>query len=180
MATRNVDVAVIGHFSIDHIRLPWADRPYVILGGAVAYVSFAARRLDAKTLIISKVGSDFPCAYLWWLEKEGTDISYIVKVNELTTSFELIYNKDLSSRSLKLRSRGSSLSLNEVSHSFYAEAIHIAPIAAEIPYDVIEQLRKKCKHLSIDPQGMTRFFSENGKVSKQGKMDKRFLSGIDI
>ncbi len=61
---QNVDVAVIGHFSIDIINLPSRTAPFIILGGATAYTSFAVKRLEATASVISKVGGNFPEAYI--------------------------------------------------------------------------------------------------------------------
>ena len=99
---QNVDVAVIGHFSIDTIILPSRTVPFVVLGGATTYTSFAAKRLEATASVISKVGGNFPEAFLWWLRQEGFDISGLTKLaDDQTTSFELSYNADLSDRVLK-------------------------------------------------------------------------------
>ena len=89
------DLVVIGHFSIDTIHLPSRTRPFVILGGSVAYSSLVTRRLGGSVAVISKVGGDFPEAYLWWLGQEGVDLSGVVKLaNEQTTRFELEYSED--------------------------------------------------------------------------------------
>ena len=99
---QNVDVAVVGHLCIDKIILPTRTAPFVVLGGAATYTSFAAKRLDATASVISKVGGNFPEAYLWWLKQEGIDISGVTKrADEPSTCFELTYNKDLSERTLE-------------------------------------------------------------------------------
>ena len=175
------DVAVVGHFSLDSIKLPSRSKPYEILGGAVAYVSLVTRRLDGVVSVISKVGTDFPDAYMQRLREEGVDLSGVVKAaNEHTTSFELAYNEDFSSRTLKLRSQGSPIAPSELPRSLHAKAIHIAPIAAEIPYKVVERLKGCSKCLSIDPQGMTRRFDKDGNVACCAQMDKRILPLINI
>ena len=79
MAAQNSDVAVVGHFSIDTILLPSRTKPFVVLGGAATYTSFAAKRLDATASVISKVGGNFPEAYLWWLSQEGINISGVIQ-----------------------------------------------------------------------------------------------------
>ena len=116
---QNVDVAVIGHFSIDTILLPSRTAPFVVLGGAATYTSFATKRLGATTSVISKVGGNFPEAYLWWVKQEGIDISGVTKrANEPTTQFELQYNADLSERTLKLKSKGTPISLDDLPARF--------------------------------------------------------------
>jgi sugar/nucleoside kinase (ribokinase family) len=175
------DVTVVGHFSIDSIILPSRSHPFIILGGSVAYVSLVTRRLDGTASIISKVGVDFPEAYMWWLRQEGVDLSGVVKVKtELTTRFELAYSKDLSSRTLRLKSRASPISLSDLPNSLRTRAIHIAPIAGEISYDVIEHLKHCTDVLSFDPQGLLRSFDEAGNVTYCSPVDKSPLSLTDV
>jgi sugar/nucleoside kinase (ribokinase family) len=181
MALPISDVAVVGYFSIDSIILPSRSRPFVILGGSVAYVSLVTRRLDGTVSIISKVGVDFPEAYMWWLRQEGVDLSGVVRrETELTTRFELVYSKDLSSRTLRLKSRASPISLSDLPNSLRARAIHIAPIAGEISYDLVEHLKHCTDILSFDPQGLLRSFDEAGNVTCCSSVDKSLLSLIDV
>jgi len=55
------------------------------LGGAAAYVSIAASRLEARVGVVSKVGGDFPEAYRWWLEQEGINLSALMRVEDAQT-----------------------------------------------------------------------------------------------
>jgi len=181
MAAQDLDVAVVGHFSNDCLKLPSRAEPYAIMGGAVAYVSLVTKRLGGSVAVVSKVGSDFPDAYLQQLISEGVDASSIVKVpNEETTSFELVYNVDLSSRTLRLRRQGSPITVADLPISLHAKAVHIAPIAGEISYDVVKRLRDGGDCLSIDPQGMTRRFDTYGNVTSSIEMDKRLLGLVDV
>jgi sugar/nucleoside kinase (ribokinase family) len=181
MAVQNSDVAVVGHFAIDTICLPSRSAPFVVLGGSVTYVSFVAKRLDATVSIISKVGGDFPEAYMWWLGEEGIDLSGVRKlVNEQTTRFELGYSKDLSNRTLKLTSKASSIKVRDLPRSMRASAVHVAPIAGEISYKVVERLKGRAEVLSLDPQGLLRRFSKTGNVTSRAKVDKRLFSLINI
>jgi sugar/nucleoside kinase (ribokinase family) len=181
MAARNSDIGVVGHFSMDTIILPSRTAPFVILGGAAAYTSFSAKRLDATVSVISKVGGNFPQAYLWWLEQEGIDISAITKLAaEPTTCFELTYSKDFSERILKLKSKGPALSINDVPKDFHASAVHIAPIDNEVPYELAEELKQHTTVLSLDPQGLLRSFNEEGIVSRDAEVDNQIFSLINI
>ncbi len=175
------DIISVGHFSIDSINLPNRQLPYIILGGSVAYVSLSAKRLGANVSIISKVGEDFPEAYLWWLSQEGIDLSRVIKVkHEKTTRFELSYNSDLSSRILRLTSRAPSIEVEDMPNSLEAKATHLAPIANEISYEVAEKLAKSAQVISLDPQGLVRVFDENGIVANEHLKDKRMLELIDV
>ena len=178
---QNVDVAVIGHFSIDTIILPSRTAPFIVLGGAAAYTSFAAKRLEATASVISKVGGNFPEAYLWWLRQEGIDLSGVIKqADEPTTCFELNYNADLSDRVLNLKSKGAPINLADVPADLQAKAIHIAPIANEVSFEVVEHLKQCADILSLDPQGLLRSFDEAGNVTENASLDTRIFSLINI
>jgi sugar/nucleoside kinase (ribokinase family) len=175
------DIVSVGHFSLDSIFLPDRNTPFVVLGGSVAYVSFAARRLDARVSVVSKVGSDFPAAYLWWLRQESVDLSGVSKAeNAQTTRFELKYSNDLSDRALRLKNRAPPITVADLPNSLKAKGIHIAPIAGEITYEIAEKLRSCADVLSLDPQGLVRNFDENGNVTTGQLTDKRILGLVDI
>jgi len=175
------DIASVGHFSLDSIFLPERTTPFVVLGGSAAYVSFAARRLDARVAVVSKIGDDFPTAYSWWLRQEGVDLSGVSKAaNAQTTRFELKYSSDLSDRVLQLKNRAPPISVQDLPNSLKAKAIHIAPIAGEISFEIVEKLRSCADVLSLDPQGLVRIFDENGNVTTGELTDKRILGLVDI
>jgi sugar/nucleoside kinase (ribokinase family) len=181
MAIEAFDLAVIGHFSMDSIILPHIPKPCSVLGGAVAYVSLVSRKLGATVSVISKVGSDFPQTYTKLLSGEGVDLSGVTCVkNDLTTSFELAYNEDLSTRTLCLKQKGSPIVLTDLPKSLKAKAVHIAPIAGEISSEVVEKLKAFSGCLSIDPQGMTRRFDKNGNVTCCAQLNSHLLSLINI
>jgi sugar/nucleoside kinase (ribokinase family) len=171
----------VGHFSIDSIFLPSRQSAFIVLGGSVAYVSFAARRLDARVSVISKVGADFPAAYKWWLQQEGIDLSGLATVQDaLTTRFELRYDNDLSNRSLCSKNRMPPIRVEDLPNPLKAKIIHLAPIAGEITYEVAEKLKSSTEILSLDPQGLVRDFDENGNVTLEQPTDRRILGLIDV
>lgn len=174
------DVVQVGHLSIDSIFLPNRKTPFNVLGGSVAYSSFAARRLSATVSIISKVGSDFPKAYLWWLEQEGINLSVVEAESAQTTRFELKYNNRLSSRKLRLKSKAPSITVEDVPKSLKAKIVHVAPIVGEITYGVVEKLKSCAKWLSLDPQGLVRNLDEKGNVTRDSITNKRIIELIDI
>lgn len=161
--------------------MPERDTPFVVLGGSAAYVCFASRRLDAQVAIVAKVGNDFPAAYMWWLRQEGIDISKVIKLeNAETTRFELNYSRDLSCRTLQLKSKATPITVEDLSDSLKARAVHIAPIAGEITWEVAEKLRSCTEILSLDPQGVIRAFDKNGNVTLESSVDNRLLRLVDI
>jgi sugar/nucleoside kinase (ribokinase family) len=181
MAACNSEISVVGHFAIDTIILPTRPKPFTVLGGAATYTSFAAKTLGASVSVISKVGEHFPEAYLWWLNQENINTSCVTRVpNEPTTCFELTYGKDLAERTLKLKSKGPPLDISDVPSDFHAKAVHIAPIDNEVSYEVIEQLKKCCDIISLDPQGLIRTFDEVGNVSENQIVESKIFSLINI
>lgn len=174
------DIVSVGHFAIDSIFLPDRNTPFIVLGGSVAYASFAARRLDATVSVVSKVGGDFPKAYLWWLEQEGVNLSGIVKASAQTTRFELKYSNNLSNRKLRLKSKAPPITVDDLPKSLKAKTIHVAPIAGEVTYKVAKKLRSHAQWLSLDPQGLVRSFDEKGNAIRCSLTDNRVLELIDI
>lgn len=175
------DIVSVGHFSIDSIFLPSRQTAFTVLGGSVAYVSFAARRLDARVSVISTVGADFPAAYKWWLQQEGVDLSGVTDVQDaLTTRFELRYDNDLSNRTLCSKNRMPPIRVEDLPNPLKARIIHLAPIADEVTHGVAEKLRSCTEVMSLDPQGLIRNFDENGNVTLKQPMDRRILGLIDV
>jgi sugar/nucleoside kinase (ribokinase family) len=178
--TTQMDLVVAGHFSADTLILPSNPAPYQALGGAVAYVSLAAHALGSTVSVVSRVGRDFPQEYLKWMNAKGVDVSNVTQDSEPTTRFELTYSKDLSERTLKLKSQGSPITASDVLGNLHAKAIHIGPIAQEISLPIIQRLKNCCEVLSLDPQGMTRRFNADGEVSCCEKVPKQLVSLVDV
>jgi sugar/nucleoside kinase (ribokinase family) len=175
------DIVSVGHLSIDSIFLHGKQAPFVVLGGSVTYASLAARRLESRVAVISKVGGDFPEAYRWWLSQEGIDLSRVTKVEKAqTTRFELRYGSDLSERNLRLTGRTQAITVDDISMPLRAGVIHVAPIAGEITYEVADKLKSCADVMSLDPQGLVRSFDENGNVALRPLDDKRLLDLFKI
>jgi len=171
---------VLGHFSIDFILLPNSTKPRRMLGGPPTYVSLAAKKMDACVSVISKVGGDFPAKYLQWLRKHGIDLSGLKICEESrTTSFMLKYCSS-GERVLILRSKAPSITSEDLLPTLKAKAIHISPIANEIPLNLIEKIGDTVSLTSLDPQGLLRHFNSNGKTSLRKIRDLSFLRKIDV
>jgi sugar/nucleoside kinase (ribokinase family) len=181
MVTENYNVYIIGSFSIDSITISGRNEPFHSLGGAATYTSFAAKTLGESPAVISRIGGDFPETYLQRLYREGINISAVKSYpRETTTHFELHYNKDFSERMLKLTCKGYPISLADIPHNLYAKTIHVAPIADEIDYEIMEQLKTYCDILSLDPQGFLRSFDKKGNVTPNLQTDKKVLELVDV
>ncbi len=153
----------------------------MMLGGSVTYVSLVTKHLEANASVISKVGGDFPEAYLWWLREEGIDLTGVVKrESELTTRFELEYSGDLAERQLRLKGKTSPITIEDLPNLARAKALHLAPIDDEINYELAEHLKKHADTLSLDPQGMLRAFDESGNVHCCAPIDRRLLRLVNV
>jgi ribokinase len=118
---------------------------------------------------------------LWWLSQEGIDVSAVIKnAEEQTTCFELNYNADLSERTLKLHGKASAITAADVPANFHAKAVHVAPIANEVSFELVEKLKSCCDVLSLDPQGLLRSFDEAGNVSENASIDSRIFGLVNI
>ena len=165
---------------IDRITYPQAARSKKAIGGPATYVSLAASRLDARVSVLSKVGEDFQ-VYLEWLQKNEVDLSYTKIVeNYSTTAFTLTYNHPEQERRIQMTSEGPRIRLTDIPSSLNPRAIHVAPVANELPIEMVRKLRKKTALLSLDPQGFLREFDEAGFATLRKIADLSFLKDCDI
>ena len=173
------DLVVVGHFAIDSILSPKRAVPKRALGGPPTYVSLAARKLNAKVSVISKVGEDFSDDHIEWLNANSIDLSGLKRIRSaLTTRFALKYENE--KRQLQLRSRAPPITPEDVSSALKARVIHVAPIANELSAEVVDKLRTSAETLSLDPQGFVRGFDENGKAFLKEWKDPQVLEQIDL
>ena len=63
---------------------------------------------------------------------------------------------------------------------FHAKAVHVAPIANEVSFEVVEKIKNCAGVLSLDPQGLLRSFDEAGNVTENASVDKRIFGLINI
>lgn len=173
------DLVTIGHFSIDFIILPGESKPRRRLGGPPTYTSIPAKGLGASVSVVSRVGGDFPERYLGWLVRRGVDLSRLkVDGKSRTTSFLIKYRED-GERDMILRGRAPPLSEEDI-EGLEARAVHLSPIANEVPVTLIERAAETAPIVSLDPQGMLRQFDEEGRVFLCGINDLNFLKYVDI
>jgi sugar/nucleoside kinase (ribokinase family) len=70
--------------------------------------------------------------------------------------------------------------LADVPADLHAKAIHVAPVANEVSFEVVEHLKQCTDVLSLDPQGLLRSFDEAGNVTENNSLDARIFSLINI
>ena len=158
-----LDIAVVGHFAIDQVDRDGNLLP-PSLGGTVTFSSLAAARLGAKVGIVSKVGPDFRDDHLLVFARSGIDISGVKKVRAPTTKYKLHYVGE--ERELTLLSRCDPIRPVDVGQlRKNIKAIHLGPIAGEIPLETIKEVAGWENVVLLDLQGVIRKFSKKGRVS---------------
>ncbi len=173
------DLVTLGHFAIDLIGSQLITTPKPTLGGPPTYVSLAARRLDARVSVISKVGDDFSYRHVTWLRAKGVDLSGLKRIEGAsTTRFAITYTN--SKRKLRMTSRAPPICTEDVPDSLRARAIHVAPIANEVSQNVIDKLRSLTDILSLDPQGFVREFDAQGNSRLTKWSNLHVLKQIDL
>lgn len=174
------DLVTVGHFAIDTKCSPSMEFPKQALGGPPTYVSVAAAKLGAKVSVVSKVGEDFSNSYVEWLKNNGIDLSGLKRIKgDPTTQFIIKYQKN-GSRKLQLKARAPSIFVNDLPENLHAKAVHIAPIAGELPEKTVTELRKDASILSLDPQGFVRSFDSKGNVSLRHWKGRAVLEQADL
>jgi len=175
-----LDLVTVGHFSIDLITSPRIVSPKPTLGGPSTYVSLAAAKLGAKVSVVSKVGKDFPRAYIKWLRTSNIDLAGLKRVNEaLTTRFVLRYLNGWK-RTLQLKARAPPILVSDLPNWLQTRAIHVAPIANELLEDAVTKLRKATGILSLDPQGFVRSFDPQGNARLKHWREKSVLEQVNV
>lgn len=178
-AQKDFDLIVAGNLAIDLIISPRISAPKPTLGGPPTYASLSARNLDARVAVVSKVGGDFPDKYLAWLKRELVDVSHVRRVADaLTTRFVLKYTDN--ERQLRLEASAPSILPDDFPDDLRARAVHVAPIANEVPLETFNKLRGAAETLALDPQGFVRGFDELGNVRMQRWRERRILGQVDI
>jgi sugar/nucleoside kinase (ribokinase family) len=173
------DLVTAGHFAIDLISSPKITTPKPTLGGPPTYVSVAAKKLDAKVSVISKVGEDFSSRHIAWLNSNGVDLSGLKRIKGAsTTRFILKYANRR--RQLQLKSRTPPILPEDIPNSLRAKVVHIAPVTNEISRKLVDKMRTLTNTLSLDPQGFVREFNIDGNMHLKRWHDQQVLEQIDV
>jgi len=173
------DLVTVSHFAIDLISSPKITTPKPTLGGPPTYVSVAARKLDARVSVISKVGEDFSSRHIAWLNANGVDLSGLKRIKDASTTRFLLKYTDWK-RQLQLKSRAPPILPEDIPNSLRVKAIHVAPIANEISPNLVDKLRTSTNLLSLDPQGFVREFDAKGNMHLKRWDDQQTLEQIDL
>ncbi|ASJ06228.1 carbohydrate kinase family protein [Thermococcus pacificus] len=152
------DLVVLGHVSIDHIRMP--GKPEVILpGGAAAAVATSAALAGAKVGLVTKVGEDFPKE---WLEKLASllDVRGVHVLPGKTIHIYMIYHEDGSVDAPVDMGVARMMGETPIPEEYLdSEVFHIAPIPPEEQLKALKRLDGKRISLDFNPTYMGDYLS---------------------
>ena len=165
-------IAVASHIAVDTI-----DTKDGYLGGAACYCGLTCRQLGFDTILVTKVGEDFPVHMKYLLEKKGLRIKKYEKCS--TTRFELKQNNYR--RELYLRAKCNPLTVNDVRY-IDVDGWIVSPIIDEVPLRVLREITRKSKFVMLDPQGYTRKVHRSGLISihRRINLDQAGISAIKV
>lgn len=162
--------AVVGHITED--ILVTDEQEAVSPGGSASYCSFMAKGLGVTPVPISKAKHSFE------FEKEGIDISGILKSGKITTFVNKYTGGNRFQRVLEVAEPLNSKDIPEA--CLKSDIIHIGPVVGEVPLSTVEFLRKNSNALiSADMQGFVRQLRGNKVVKKKFQLEN-IINNLDI
>ncbi len=171
------DLAVVGHIVLDHI-VQKGRVQRLQLGGPCIYASLASKALDAKPVVVSKVGHDFGSKRLSWIRTQGICASRILIEGSATTRFRINYHDG--DRSMQVTSVCVSIKNEDSPKLPAASAVHIGPVLNEVSPVLAARLSGGNSLVGLDPQGYLRGLDSNGIVHLRKWRNSRLLKKIEV
>ncbi len=174
------DVVVVGYITIDVNSMPWGMIENM-LGGPPTYAGFALASLGKRVGVVSKVGSDFPDQFPLIYSRLGLDTEGILTGGEETTTFENVYD-EAGNREQRCMPITSKITPEEIPDLYRAaRSFYVSPVADEITPELVESLKASGSTVMLDPQGLFRRVSPDGKVEVHRRDDLAdFLANVDV
>ncbi len=149
----DMDLAVLGHVSVDHIIFP-GKKEMLLPGGAAAAVATSAALSGARVGLITKIGTDFPKE---WLETLASlvDIRGVQILDGRTIHIYMIYHEDGSVDAPVDMGVARKMGETPIPKEYLsAEIFHSAPIPPEEQLKLVKRLRGKRISLDFNPTYM--------------------------
>ncbi len=173
------ETIVIGHVAIDVNVLPWGVIENA-LGGAPTYAGLTFAALRKNVGVVSKVGADFLEKFPPIYSKLGLDTEGIMVAGEYTTTFENTYD-EAGNRKQVCKHVAPGISPDDIPAAYSdAQSFYVSPIANEITPDVLKAIKRESNLVMLDPQGLLREISKEGKVEIKSRELGGFLKHVDI
>lgn len=165
-------IAVASHIALDTI-----DNEEGYLGGAACYCGLTCRQLGFDTILVTKVGEDFPTNMRFYLKEKGLEIKHFEKCQ--TTRFR--FKQYGYAREMCLLAKCVPLTLSDVKH-IDADGWIVSPIIDEVPKQVLREITQKNKFVMLDPQGYIRKVNPSGLISSYERVavDVAGISAIKV
>jgi 1D-myo-inositol 3-kinase len=164
------EFVAVGHFTHDIVERG------LILGGAAAYSSIAAKMLGFRPGVVSAVGRDF----LHYGKFDGISLAFVSPVEDyLTTTFANIYGEETGRRQI-IKSVSAPIRPEHIpSEWLNAEVVYICPVADEVDPTIVNMFPNSL--IGISPQGWMRRWDDTGLVSPRKWEDAaNVLSRADV
>jgi 1D-myo-inositol 3-kinase len=148
-----IQFLAIGHFAHDVIKNG------LILGGAAAYSSLAAKRLGLRAGVVSAVGRDF----LHYEKLDGIPIALSGDpADNETTTFQNIYEDGV--RRQMIRGVSAPIRSEHIPTEWLgAEIVYLCPVANEVDKSIVHKFPNSL--IGVSPQGWMRQWDDQGRVS---------------
>jgi len=153
-----MDIAVCGNPTLDEFIQK--GRVRISPGGSALFVSGAATYLGARVGIIGNVGEDYPSSVLSWLKHHGLNLRLLKTTKGPSTRFRIGYFHG--SRRLWLLQSGQPV--ESTWRAGRVDGLHLGPVFNEVSESLARSLRKKCRFMSLDIQGLVRKVDRLGEV----------------
>ncbi len=160
-------MAVFGSLTLDEIDRGHGVR--LVPGGSALYVPATLAFHGLNVSVISCAGRDFPRQTFRWLERQGVDVSRVIKSAGPSTRFRLTYRSN--GRSLRVLHHGGKL--DGRIRGFW-DAVHLGPVLGEIGPELVKSVRPQAGLVSLDLQGLMRVTDPDGNV----RLDRSDLSSV--
>lgn len=136
-----LDLVVVGHIMIEHIRHSSGREEGPLLGGPAAYSSLVAARLGSRVGLVSKAGPRAPLTILAPLLHAGVDCRGLAIGTETRTT-HLAYSHQ-GTKTLRFDHRGDPIRTADVPPAYLdAKAFFVCPVDLEVEPSVVDSLRR--------------------------------------
>jgi sugar/nucleoside kinase (ribokinase family) len=152
-ASSDFDVCVVGHVTMDIVRLGRAKR--LVPGGTAYYTAMALKKLGLKVAVVTKGAAQDRERLLHELTINKVAVCW--KEGKTTAVFENTYGRENPDRrSQQIKALGTAF-LPEDVEGISARSFHLGPLTRQdIPFQLLKQLAGRAEVVSLDVQGMLR------------------------
>lgn len=181
LSISGMKLVVIGSITEDIIISP-SKKESRYIGGVPVYAAAIAKALEESIGIVSKVGTDFHLNNLKTLHSLGPDLRGFKISGESSMVFENRYTPK-GRRVQRLLATSEKITFSEIPTAYLSiSCVHLGPVFNEIPIELISQVRKHYKLVSLDAQGFTRSVDKKkGHIVLKSQVDlQEILPYIDI